>query len=337
VKARGFPAFPPGARHGRRFARTWWGNAWIKALEDTSLDHSLLTRGRKFAHAGQVGSITVSPGRISAQVYGADGTLHQTRVFVDELSAAEWDRFLGQVAAKAGHIAALLDRDMPHELVDAAEDAGVKLLPGIGDLEPECDCPDWGHPCQHAAALCYQVSWLLDTDPFVLLLMRGRDEDEILDVLRARPVPGPDAGVIAALARNAAAVARGLLAGEEPETDRWRDSVRIAALEPSLRDRLRAGKRFDRAVRAWEFGGAAGLETLESAWTPPKHVLAASWDGDDLPELENHRNHWTGDGVQLRYGRDGRWYPYREEAGEWWPAGPPGTDPSALWAIFPSL
>ncbi|MEV5590131.1 SWIM zinc finger family protein [Nonomuraea pusilla] len=22
----------------------------------------------------------------------------------------------------------------------------------MGDLEPECSCPDWGHPCKHAAA-----------------------------------------------------------------------------------------------------------------------------------------------------------------------------------------
>jgi hypothetical protein len=50
------------------------------------------------------------------------------------------------------------------------------------------------------------------------------------------------------------------------------------------------------------------------------------------------RNRWTVAGaaiqlrtaIQLRYGRDGRWYPYRLEGGEWWPAAAPGTDAAAV-------
>ena len=60
-------------------------------------------------------------------------------------------------------------------------------------------CPDHGRPCKHAAALCYQTARLLDSDPFVLLLMRGRGERELLDELgrrnaepaRAASGPGP--------------------------------------------------------------------------------------------------------------------------------------------------
>ena len=75
---------------------------------------------------------------------------------------------------------------MPHDLVDAAAAAGVPLLPQVGDLVPDCSCPDWGYPCKHAAALCNQAAWLLDEDPFVLLLMRGRGEDELLAELTRR-------------------------------------------------------------------------------------------------------------------------------------------------------
>lgn len=85
---------------------------------------------------------------------------------------ADWDRFLGAAVGRAGHVAALLDRDMSPHLVEDAAAAGVELLPGIGDLEPECTCGAWDH-CPHTAALCYQVARLLDRDPYVLLLMRG--------------------------------------------------------------------------------------------------------------------------------------------------------------------
>jgi uncharacterized Zn finger protein len=186
-RARTFPPFQPGRRIGKKFADTWWGNAWIAAMESTALDADQLKKGRKYAFGGFVGPITASPGRISAPVHdGDDYRPYQTLVRFAALSDAEWDRFLDRVAAKAGHIAALLDREMPHDLIGAADDAGVRLLPSDGDLDPECDCPDWDHPCKHAAALSYQASWLLDHDPFVLLLIRGRGEDELTAELRRR-------------------------------------------------------------------------------------------------------------------------------------------------------
>jgi uncharacterized Zn finger protein len=162
----------------------------VQALEDTSLDSDQLRKGRRYANSGQVGTITISPGRIAATVYSPEDT-YEAVVRVDQLSEDEWSRFLDQVAARAGHIAALLDGDMPHDLVEAASDAGVPLLPGIGDLDPSCTCDAWELPCQHAAGLCYQVAWLLDSDPFVLLLLRGRSREDLLDQLQSRSVTGP--------------------------------------------------------------------------------------------------------------------------------------------------
>jgi uncharacterized Zn finger protein len=183
TEAQGFPAFP--AQRRSTWGRSWWARAWVQALEDTSLDSDQLRKGRRYASSGQVGTITVSPGRIAATVYSPDDT-YEAVVQIDELSDDEWSRFLDQVAARAGHIAALLDGEMPHDLVEAAADAGVPLLPGIGDLDPTCTCDGWELPCQHAAGLCYQVAWLLDSDPFVLLLMRGRSREDLLDQLQTR-------------------------------------------------------------------------------------------------------------------------------------------------------
>lgn len=381
--ARGFPAFPR-QRAGARFATSWWGRAWIKAMEDTSLDHVLLRKGRAYAKTGQVGPITVSPGRLAAvSETGYDAEYH-TVVRVEQLGDADWERFLDQVAAKAGHIAALLDGDMPHDLVRAAADAGVPLLPTVGDLEPECSCPDWGHPCKHAAALCYQASWLLDDDPFVLLLLRGRGRPELVEALQGRslptspaaaagaagaagarqgtpaaeafslgvpplpeppavdvaftpleldPAPGVEVAALRVLAASASARARELLvSGRSAALSEYQDRVRLAA-DHDLDLGLEA------AVRAWRYGGATGLDVLESAWTPPRQELArsralleAGWEGERPPALEAWRNRWTMGETQLRYGRDGRWYPFERRDGRWWPAGPPERDPSVLLA-----
>ncbi|TDU84219.1 SWIM zinc finger protein [Kribbella voronezhensis] len=190
--ARGFAAFA--ARRGSTRARSWWGRSWGQALEDTSLDLGQLKKGRRLANSGQVGTITVSPGRIAATVHAPEAT-YESVVVVDRLSPDEWTRFLDQVGSRAGHIAALLDGEMPHDLIEAAADAAVPLLPGIGDLDPSCTCDGWELPCLHAAALCYQVGWLLDEDPFVLLLIRGRSREQLLDDLqqRATGTPLPEA------------------------------------------------------------------------------------------------------------------------------------------------
>ncbi len=176
---RTFPAFPARAVEGGRFAETWWGDAWVDALEEGALDAARLARGRGYAQTGHVDAVTVTPGLVLAYVQGSRPRPYRVQVRLRTLDDADWDRFLDAVAERPGHIAALLDKEMPQSLADC----GVPLLPGPGDLEPHCSCPDHGHPCKHAAALCYQTARLLDADPFVLLLLRGRGERELLDAL----------------------------------------------------------------------------------------------------------------------------------------------------------
>ncbi|MFF4694830.1 SWF or SNF family helicase [Streptomyces chattanoogensis] len=407
---RTFAALP--AARGRAFAQSWWGQAWLKALEDTALDGEQLKLGRRHARAGAVGAVSVRPGRITAVVADRDHTWHRSDVLWQQLSPADWDRFLDLVADRSGHIAALLDRDMPPVLVEDAAAAGIELLPGIGDLEPQCSCEAWDH-CAHSAALCYQVARLLDEDPFVLLLLRGRGERELLDELQARsaaraeapaeaertmtgvsaaeayaardilpslpapppvvetpgaapvlgggspPAPGVEAAALEFLTADAAARAQRLLTDalspwhpdSPPPTalTPGQDAVRLAAAGPgaAISARLAAGSGRDArglalAVRAWELGGTAGLAVLEEEWIPEPAALArandrlaAAWaEGEIRPRLRAVRNRWTvvGGDAQLRYGRDGRWWPYRKEGGQWAPAGPATDDPAGALA-----
>ncbi|MCX4582915.1 SWIM zinc finger family protein [Streptomyces sp. NBC_01481] len=178
-RRRTFPALQP--LEGEDFASSWWGNAWVEALEDTALDHARLTRGRAYARRGHVDAITVTPGRVMAYVHGTRPRPYRTEIRLRTLTDGDWGDFLATAAARPDHIAALLDKDVPHALASVAD-----LLPTPGDLIPDCSCPDDGYPCKHAAALCYQTARLLDEDPFVLFLMRGRGEREILADLSHR-------------------------------------------------------------------------------------------------------------------------------------------------------
>lgn len=183
---RTFPAFAPRsgdhADDTPQFAETWWGNAWVTALEEGALDPKRLLRGRSYAEKGHVDAITVTPGLVLAYVKGSRARPYRVQVRLRTLDDADWERFLDAAADRPADIAALLDKEMPKSLAEC----GVSLLPGPGDLAPQCSCPDSGHPCKHAAALCYQTARLLDADPFVLLLLRGRGERPLLDALSRR-------------------------------------------------------------------------------------------------------------------------------------------------------
>ncbi|MGB8942937.1 MAG: hypothetical protein WCD21_22240, partial [Streptomyces sp.] len=89
-----------------------------------------------------------------------------------------------------------------------------------------------------------------------------------------------------------------------------------------------------RAAAAWRQGGEEGLAVLESPWDPPagpfdraRGALIAA----DLPRMTIHRNHLTDatGALQLRFGKDARWYPYRSEPSrnDWWPEGEADEDP----------
>ncbi|MFH8611197.1 SWIM zinc finger family protein [Streptomyces sp. NPDC018029] len=181
-----FPALPANPDPGAPFATSWWGNAWLDALEGSALDQARLARGRAYAREGAVDTITVAPGRIVAYVHGSRPRPYRAEIRLRTMLPEHWDRFLDAVATDPARIAALLDKEMPHALADAATRADVPLLPGARELAPACTCPDRGHPCKHAAALAYQTARLLDADPFVLLLLRGGEEQDLLDELSRR-------------------------------------------------------------------------------------------------------------------------------------------------------
>ncbi|MFD9883719.1 SWIM zinc finger family protein [Streptomyces alboflavus] len=202
ARSRVFPALPPRTDPDAPFASTWWGNAWIAALEDSALDPARLARGRAYAREGHVDTITVEPGRIRAYVHGSRPRPYRAELRMRTLTPTDWDRLLDAAVADPAHLTALLTRDMPEALATTADHTGVPLLPGHGDLVPTCTCPDRGHPCKHAAALTYQTARILDADPFVLLLVRGAEETRVLDELARRNAhfaareAGPRAGVV---------------------------------------------------------------------------------------------------------------------------------------------
>jgi uncharacterized Zn finger protein len=193
---------PPG-RSRAPFARSWWGQAWIEALEQRArLDPNRLPRGRTYARQSRVGALTIEAGEARAPVLGSQGSAYRVALRVRRFDEVQWDLALDAIAARAAHAAALLDGELTPEIVADLAAVGLDLLPGPGDLATTCSCPDRANPCKHAAAVCYLVAIELDADPFDLLLLRGRSREDVLAGLRARRAAAGGAPTAAADGRR---------------------------------------------------------------------------------------------------------------------------------------
>ena len=58
---------------------------------------------------------------------------------------------------------------------------GDGLFPSPGEIKLNCSCPDGAGMCKHVAAVLYGVGARLDEEPQFLFVLRGVDENELID------------------------------------------------------------------------------------------------------------------------------------------------------------
>ncbi|MFK3981934.1 hypothetical protein ACI2K4_16350 [Micromonospora sp. NPDC050397] len=163
---------------------SWWSRRFVDVLESFALG-TRLTRGRAYARAGQVLSLEVAPGVVSAVVQGSRPRPYAVTVRLRPYDAEVWGRIETVLAGQALFSAQLLAGDLPPELERVFAEADAPLFPAaIGDLAMRCNCPDFAVPCKHLAASFYLLAEAFDADPFQLLHWRGRTREELLDRLR---------------------------------------------------------------------------------------------------------------------------------------------------------
>ena len=107
----------------------------------------------------------------------------------------------------SGRLPALIAGDLPLEVSETAEELGIEVLPHGGEFVAQCGCDHWLPPCRHALAVLIEVSGRIDSEPMLLLEMRGMGEV----LLGSDPHPETEADL--AIAAEAAAEAARMLAG----------------------------------------------------------------------------------------------------------------------------
>ncbi|MEV5569002.1 SWIM zinc finger family protein [Spirillospora sp. NPDC052269] len=175
--------------HTRRgsIGSEWWSRRFIDLVESLA-DTGRLQRGRSYARKGQVIDLRVEAYEVTARVQGSRPEPYEVALGIDAIDDADWARVEAELATRAVFRARLLAGEMPPEIEDVFAGLGLSLFPeSAADLHLMCDCPDWGDPCKHAAAVLYLLAESFDDDPFLILAWNGRTRDRLLTALRRAP------------------------------------------------------------------------------------------------------------------------------------------------------
>jgi uncharacterized Zn finger protein len=170
---------------------TWWSERFVSVLESIGLG-SRLQRGRNYARRGQVISLDVDAGAVTAQVQGSRARPYRVRIGLAAYGKTQWTKLEQALAGDAWFAAQLLAGEMPEQIEELFAAQELPLFPATAsELSMDCTCPDWQVPCKHLAAVFYLLAEASDDNPFAILAWRGRDRDTLLDNLAAVRSAGP--------------------------------------------------------------------------------------------------------------------------------------------------
>ncbi|MBK9018245.1 MAG: hypothetical protein IPM82_31685 [Saprospiraceae bacterium] len=155
----------------KKYGVTWWGQQWLQSL--TLIDYNnRLPRGKTLASTGKVRSLDIKGNQINARVQGAQTAVVRVGISVPLFTEKEKERFIEALAKEDALTLRLIKLDLPNELRQIAESQGIKLFPeSWKDFSMHCSCGDFSTPCEHLAAVIYEIAEEIDKNPFVVFEM----------------------------------------------------------------------------------------------------------------------------------------------------------------------
>jgi SNF2 family DNA or RNA helicase/uncharacterized Zn finger protein len=154
-----------------------WGKWFIDVLDGYGMG-ARLDRGRSYANTGKVLSLDIRDGKAAAKVKGHYRPSYKVEIVFPPL--AEKERVFALIEEDPSLLARIAAGELPEEFLRKLQREGIELIPRRWkDMKRSCNCPDWGDPCKHMAALYYVIAREIDADPHILFRLRGLELGEL--------------------------------------------------------------------------------------------------------------------------------------------------------------
>ena len=162
----------------RKFGKTWWGSAWVDALERIDYDTNRLPRGRRYARNGSVREIEIKDGDVFAKVQGSRPSPYRIIIHLKKFNKQEVETIKESIASNPAISSELSIGRLPEAFLEILDNNHVNVLPKRWkEIEASCSCPDWANPCKHLASVYYIIGNEIDKDPFILFNLHGIETD----------------------------------------------------------------------------------------------------------------------------------------------------------------
>jgi uncharacterized Zn finger protein len=205
------PDTPRKVRNGIRLRRKeedvdfgWPGGPWLNRILQ-GVDPVRCEEGLEFARKGQTSILDIEPGRIVAEVQDIEPRPHTVRIEFKAIDREDWKRVVDSMAQEARYAAKLVSGEISPEIAEPFAAAGIALLPGEEEITIQSAGGQAGD--RHLATVAYLVAERLESDPLLILTLRGLFAPRFLERLqearllatsgmsRAHPIPQIASGI----------------------------------------------------------------------------------------------------------------------------------------------
>ncbi len=154
-------------------SQRWLAKRWFEEIGSSPR----VSRGKRYAHEDSVDDLEFREGLISAKVYGTRVRPYTVTIEVEVLPSDYWLK----VARDSRWNEPLLSRLQNGKFLEPiyqlfAWDTKwrhIELIPRSGEMQYSCNCPDWGYPCKHSAAVLFEAAAQAALQPALLFRLRG--------------------------------------------------------------------------------------------------------------------------------------------------------------------
>lgn len=165
------------------FVQSWWSEKFLEAMDYFESD-SRITQGKNYAKKGQVHSLQVGSGIITAKVQCTKAKPFSVKIEFKTFSNEEWFLILNAMIGRASFAAEFSLGKIPQDIQKIFSKLNLSLFPKLkDDIKAACNCPDWANPCKHVAAVYFIFADILNSEPTLLFKIRGKTIAEITEIM----------------------------------------------------------------------------------------------------------------------------------------------------------
>lgn len=158
----------------------WWGKRWIELLRPL-VEHTRYTRAKSYAKKGNVLSLDIEPGLVSALVESNRPTPYIVRFGFNVLSPETHEIVMSQLKERSVYAAELLAGRLPRAMEEIFLEAGIRLFPNELRIRTfKCTCPSSDTICDHIIAVYMLLGEAFSNDPFLLLKLYGLNKNSLI-------------------------------------------------------------------------------------------------------------------------------------------------------------